>query len=314
MEQLSRATRGVIPIVPTPFDANGDMALADIPGLVDYYRRAGVCGLTILGVMGEAGKLAWGETERCVEAFLAAAGDLPVIVGASGTSLAGSAELGMWAVERGAAGVMLQPIGGAQGDDAVIRYFELFVERTGGRVPICVQDYPTASGVNLTLAAWSCISRLEPVFMLKHEPMPSLQKLSRIRRAEADGKAECVSILTSINAMHLPQELARGADGAMVGVAYTDLIVEICRRYFTGETEAASDLYDALLPLIRHENQGPFGLAVRKEILRRRGALKEARLRYPGAELEAEDLAELDVLMDRLERRLRALGVSLAVQ
>ena len=282
-------------------------------GSSSTYRNCGVCGLTILGVMGESGKLTARETERCVSAFLDAAGDCPVIVGASGTSLAASTELGVWAVEQGAAGVMLQPISGLVEDAAVVRYFELFIEKTGGSVPVCAQDYPLASGVHLSVAAWSRISRFEQVFMLKHEPMPGLQKLSRIRRAEADGTASRVSILTSNNAMHLPQELARGSDGAMVGVAFTDVIVEVCRLYSAGHAERAFDLYDAVLPLVRHESQGPFGLAIRKEILRRRGALGASKVRYPGAELDAEDLAELDAMMDRLQRRLDELAVPIRV-
>jgi 4-hydroxy-tetrahydrodipicolinate synthase len=311
MSPLSRETRGVIPIVPTPFGQGGDLALGDVGRLVDYYEACGVCGLTILGVMGEAGKLTTREIEDLVGEFLAQAdGRLPVIVGVSGSSLAASAELGTWAVERGAFGVMLQPLSGLKEDSAVAGFFEAYAEKTRGRVPVCVQDYPTASGVHLSLAAWSRISRLESVFMLKHEPFPGLQKLTRIRRAEAAGDARRICVLTSNNALHLSQELARGADGAMVGVAYTDLIREVCGLYWEGLTDRAYDLYDALLPLIRHESQGPFGLAIRKEILRRRGALTSNTVRYPGSELDREDLLELGLLMGRLERRLSELSIA----
>jgi 4-hydroxy-tetrahydrodipicolinate synthase len=64
------------------------------------------------------------------------------------------------------------------------------------------------------------------------------------------------------------------------------------------------------LPLIRHESQGPFGLAIRKEILRRRGALTSNTVRYPGSELDREDLLELELLMGRLERRLSELSIA----
>lgn len=309
METLSRDTRGVIPIVPTPFEPSGAVAFGDVPGLVDYYERCGVIGLTILGVMGEANKLTAGETDGIVDAFLEAAkGRLPVVVGVTGPSLAGSVELARRSVERGAAGVMLQAMTGLKDDDGVVGYFKAFVDQTGGAVPVCVQDYPTASGVHLSLEAWCRLSALDAVFMLKHEPFPGLQKLTRIRAAEAAGRARRVSILTSNNAMHLSQELGRGADGAMVGVAYSDLIVKICRLHREGRVEAAHDLYDAVLPLARHENQGPFGLALRKEILRRRGALTHNTVRYPGAQLDATDLAELDGMMARLARRLAELA------
>jgi 4-hydroxy-tetrahydrodipicolinate synthase len=97
----------------------------------------------------------------------------------------------------------------------------------------------------------------------------------------------------------------------MVGVAYQDAIVRICSLYWSGKIEAAFDLHDALLPLIRHEKQGPFGLAIRKEIMRRRGAMNTNFVRYPGSRLDARDLAELDVVIDRFEARLAELAIVL---
>lgn len=313
MSALSRATTGVIPIVPTPFLPDGSINFSDIPRLVDYYRRCGVVGLTILGVMGEAQKLSASETLDVLRAFLAAAGELPVIVGVSGTSLAGPMEVGEQAVGAGAAGVMLQPMTGLAGDAAVVEYFTKFAERTQGRVPVCVQDYPQASGVTITVDAWCAISKLPAVFMLKHEPPAGLGKLSAIRAAESAGKAERVAILTSQNALHLPQELERGADGAMVGVAVTDVVRTVVDLFRAGDRTRAFDVFDAVLPLIRHETQGAFGLAVRKEILRRRGALSDGSLRYPAAKLNATDLGELDRLLERAVARLDALGLSFAL-
>jgi 4-hydroxy-tetrahydrodipicolinate synthase len=312
MNILSRQSRGVIPIVPTPFDDEGRVDLASIPKLIAYYQACGVIGLTILGVMGEASKLTQGETEDVVETFVShAKGRLPVIVGVSGTSLAASAALALWSQERGAFGVMLQAMSGLQGDDALVTYFEMFAERTQKQCPICVQDYPVSSGVHMSVAAWRRIAKLESVFMLKHEPPAGLQKLSQIRASEKEGACPRIAILTSNNAMHLSQELDRGADGAMVGVAYTDLIVLICRLYAEGQVEKALDIYDAVLPLIRHESQGAFGLAIRKEILRRRGVLRTGHVRYPGVRLTDTDHMELTALSERLERRLKAIGVAL---
>ena len=64
-------------------------------------------------------------------------------------------------------------------------------------------------------------------------------------------------------------------------------------------------MFDVYLPLVRHEQQPGFGLAVRKEILRRRGAIRSAAVRAPGPNLDALDIAELDRLLSRLEERLK---------
>src|SRR4051794_41812150 len=56
------ALRGTWNIVPTPFLPSGELDLSSIPGLVRFVRDTGVDGMTILGVLGEAGRL--GAVER----------------------------------------------------------------------------------------------------------------------------------------------------------------------------------------------------------------------------------------------------------
>ena len=114
----------------------------------------------------------------------------------------------------------------------------------------------------------------------------------------------------------MPQELARGADGIMTGFAYPEMLVSVSALFAAGRSDEAEDLFDVYLPLVRHEQQPGFGLALRKEILRRRGAIRSAAVRPPpGPRLDAHDLTELDRLLSRLETRLResANGRRLAV-
>src|SRR5262249_51920942 len=92
---------------------------------------------------------------------------------------------------------------------------------------------------------------------------------------------------------------------AMTGFAYPEMLVSVSALFAAGHSDEAEDLFDVYLPLVRHEQQPGFGLAVRKEILRRRGAIRSAAVRAPGPKLDALDLAELDRLLSRLETRLR---------
>ena len=309
---LDAKTRGTFPIVPTPFAADGKLLLSDIARLVDYYEACGVTGLTILGVFGEAFKLSTEEMAACIKEFTrCAAGRLPVIVGVTSVGLTRSVELGRLAMEAGASGAMLQPTVGLHQEDALVVFFERFVLQSSGGVPLCVMDDPQSSNVQISLAAWCRISQLPPVFMLKHEPLPGLPQLSQIMRAQAQGEARKVAVFSSSNAMYLPQELERGTNGTMVGVAYSDAIARICQLYWQGDVDGAADLHDAVSPIIRQEKQSQYGLAVRKEILRRRGALTSNSLRYPGVVLDTQDLADLDRLMMRLERRLAELSITL---
>ena len=101
---------------------------------------------------------------------------------------------------------------------------------------------------------------------------------------------------------------ALGADGAMTGFAWPEMLVQVYELFAAGKTEEAEDLFDIYLPLVRHEQQPAIGLALRKEVLFRRGAIKSPRQRAPGSSLTATDRGELDGLIQRLERRLAASG------
>jgi len=82
------------------------------------------------------------------------------------------------------------------------------------------------------------------------------------------------------------------------------MLVSVCALFRAGRNDEAEDLFDVYLPLVRHEQQPGFGLAVRKEILRRRGAIRSAAVRAPGPKLDADDIAELDRLLARLEKQV----------
>lgn len=301
--------RGIIPIVPTPFTDTGELALDDMRRLVDYYAECGVVALTILGRRGEAEKLSSVETDTTIATFLdAARGKMPVIVGTLGP-ISRLVEVGNFAMEHGAAGLMFRAQTGLKSDDAVVSFFERFVDVTNGAIPICVQDDPKDSKVDLSLAAWCRISQLQQVFMLKFEPTPSLQRLGRIIDAGRRGEAKVVSVMPSSNGQHLPQHLARGASGCMPGFSYTDLLVAVCDLYWSGDIEQAMDVHDALAPLMRYKAEFP--MVARKELLRRRGVIGSSHVRYPGAQLDRADLAELDLIVTRTERRLAELGVEI---
>ena len=175
----------------------------------------------------------------------------------------------------GAAGVMIAPIPGLKTDDQVFAYWEHVLNALGPDIPVSYQDYPQTTTF---LSSVSVLNRLIADFpnfvMLKHEEAPGLPKITKLREQSNSGKARRVSILVGNGGLYLPQELRRGADGAMTGFAYPEMLVSVVRKFQAGDVEGAEDLFDAYLPILRHEQQSGFGLAIRKEILRRRGAIR----------------------------------------
>jgi len=300
------AWRGVFVISATPFAADGSLDLESTDRLVDFYLERGVHGLTILGIMGEAPKLSHEESVTFARRVVRrVAGAVPVIVGVSHPGLDNLLRLARDVMDAGAAGVMVSPAMGLRTEEQVQGYLARVAGALGPGVPLCLQDYPQASGVYLSVETLRRLFEAFPTIeVFKHEDCPGLAKLSRVRAA-ADATGRHVAILVGNGGLYLPQELARGADGVMTGFAYPEMLVGVWERFSAGDLEGAEDLFDAYLPLVRYEQQPGFGLAVRKEILCRRGAIKSPAVRQPGPALDAVDVKELDRLLARLERRLR---------
>ncbi len=298
---LTADARGVFVIAATPFHDNGAIDQDSIDTLVDFYVRCGVSGMTILGVMGEFQKLSETETMEVARRFIrAAAGRIPVVVGVSNPGTDQLVRLAHGSMEAGAAGVMVMPVAGLRTDEAVTGYLGGVMQALGPAIPVCVQDYPQLSGVWFSADCFCrLVDRFPQIVMFKHEEAPGLRKLSAIRAC--DGKQRrYISILCGNGGIHLPQEYLRGADGAMTGFAFPDMLADMDRLFRSGQAETAEDLYDLHLPLLRHELQAGIGLAIRKEILRRRGAIASAAARAPAPRLDADDIAELDRLLERL--------------
>jgi len=307
---LTRDARGVYPIAITPFHDDGALDLESTDRLTDFFLQCGVPGVTLLGVMGEGNKLSDAEGMTLLQHVLKRAnGRMHIIVGASHTGFDNLANFAKRAMDAGAAALMLAPPAGLKTEEQVFTWFDAAIARVGSETPIVLQDFPQNTGVFLSVNTLDALVRQHAsIKVIKHEEGSALRKVTRLRAQEANGARERVSILVGNSGIHLPQELQRGADGANTGVAFPEMLIEVCRRFAEGEATRGEDLYDLFLPLIRHEQQPGFGLAIRKEIFRRRGLITCARARTPGPALDAVDQAELTGLLDRLDRKLRDAG------
>lgn len=310
MTLLNETARGVYVIAVTPFTETGALDLDSADRMVEFYLDKGATGLTLLGMMGEAPKLTADESRMLVRRVLArTAARVPVVVGVSGPGLAAMGELTKAVMDDGAAGVMVAPPGTLRTDDQIVSYYDMVAEAVGTTTPLVLQDFPLSTGVQITPAVISkIVGRLPNMVMLKHEDWPGLAKLTAIRAASDNGTVRRISILVGNGGVFLPEELTRGADGAMTGFAYPEMMVDVWRAHAAGEVERAHDLFDAYLPLARYEQQPGPGLAIRKYILAKRGAIASAALRKPGAVLSAADIADVERLTRRQTRRLKEIG------
>ncbi|WP_278874995.1 dihydrodipicolinate synthase family protein [Paracoccus yeei] len=306
-QRIGRDSSGVFIIAATPFTDNGEIDHDSLRRLVDFYAGHGVTGLTILGMMGEANKMTPEERRAVIDTVIDQAAGLPVIVGVSDAGMRNLTDLAAHAMDRGAAGVMVAPAAGPAREDRIEGYFRAVAQALGPDVPMVFQDFPLATGLPVSAALIRRLSSdLPQMVMLKHEDWPGLSKITALRADEKTPGTPRLSILVGNGGLYLPQELQRGADGAMTGFAYPEALVQTVALHRAGQPDAAEDFFDRYLPILRHEQQPGFGLAVRKHVLMRRGAIASAATRAPGPKLGAIDIAEVERLMARLETRLAA--------
>ncbi|MDI4656312.1 dihydrodipicolinate synthase family protein [Xanthobacter autotrophicus] len=302
--RLDATAAGLFPIAPTPFTPDGRIDEASIDTLIARYLAAGATGITVLGIMGEAPKLEPEESLHLTTRFIAGMGDLPVIVGVSAPGLAAMRWLARAAMDRGAAGVMIAPPPSLRTDDQIIGYYRQAVEAIGTDIPFVIQDYPLTLTVQMTpKVIRQIVQDHSSCVMLKHEDWPGLEKISTLRGFQTDGSMRPISILTGNGGLFLDFEMERGADGAMTGYAFPEMLADVVRLSRAGRRDEAHDLFDAHLPLLRYEQQQGVGLAVRKYVLMRRGFIASDAQRKPGSALSATARAEVDYLLARLAAR-----------
>jgi 4-hydroxy-tetrahydrodipicolinate synthase len=198
--------------------------------------------------------------------------------------------------ELGADAVMVAPPQGLKALEAVVEYYAAVSE--AARLPVVIQDEPVTTQVTMPAPFIVRLATEVPrVEAVKLEEAPTPPKIGALSGALPPG----VAIFGGLGGVYFFEELSRGAAGAMTGFPYPEALREIQAHFVAGRRAAARELFYRWLPLIRYESQPGSvpgtSLAIRKEILRRRGWLTTARVRPPARALDAGTLAELDEIL-----------------
>jgi 4-hydroxy-tetrahydrodipicolinate synthase len=288
---------GVYSVLPTPFSPNGDLDEASLRRVVKLFLDAGVNGLTALGVTGEVARLDDRERARVLEVVLDEVnGRVPVVAGTTADGTRTCIGYSRQAREAGASAVMVSPPRMVKlNSDAVVRHYLALAEAVD--IEIVIQDYPPISGYAMEPALLVRVAREIPkARTIKLEDPPTPFKTSRI--LESLGGDLTVRIFGGLGGVFLLEELMAGATGAMTGFAYPELLVRIVSLFREGRGDDAADVFYQAVPLMRFEFQEGIGMAIRKEVLHRRGALASAATRAPAARLDDTTRKALDRVLD----------------
>ncbi|MGV2907835.1 dihydrodipicolinate synthase family protein [Achromobacter sp. AGC25] len=295
--------RGVFTICPTPFDDALKVDADSIRTLVDFLLETGVTGLAILGFLGELHKLSNEERRQVLKTFVDHTdGRVPVWVGVRAHGIAGAIEQAREAQDLGAAAVFAAPLDNAN-DALLFDYYKAVADAV--RIPVVIHDFPDSFGTEIRPEVVARLGREGGVHMIKMEEPPVAQKISRIRELVPD---EDMLIFGGLGGVYFLEELQRGAVGTMTGFAFPEILVAIYERYARGDKAGAAAIFDRYCPLIRYEFQPKIGLALRKYVYQRRGAIKSYALRSPGMRIDPVTAAELEATVARVGLSLAATG------
>jgi 4-hydroxy-tetrahydrodipicolinate synthase len=301
---FSLQLEGVYSVLPTPFTPAGDLDDKSLRRVIDLFIEAGVNGVTALGVTGEVARLTDDERRHVLEVVVEHVnGRIGVVAGTTAEGTRTCIGYSRHARETGATAVMVSPPRMPKlNSDAVVRHFTTLAESVD--IEIVVQDYPPISG--FAMEPW-LLARLAKEIprarTIKLEDPPTPFKTSRILQACGDVS---VRIFGGLGGVFLLEELLAGATGAMTGFAFPEILVRIVSLYRAGKVDEAADVFYKAVPLMRFEFQEAIGMAIRKEVLHRRGALASPATRLPAAALDQTTREALDRVMKYTEQFSRA--------
>lgn len=287
---------GIFNILATPFTSDYEVDYDSLKNLVQFQMDIGAHGLTILGVLGEAAKLSIDERKAVMDTVIETVnGAIPIVVGTSHQDTDTCIELSSSAFVSGADGVMIAPpYMDDKSDPAILALYSKIAETIDQ--PIVVQDFPPINDVIMSPDLLVQIADAIPnARYLKLEDPPLMQKISAIRE-----RTDKFEIFGGLGGMFLLEELQRGGSGTMTGFAFTEILVAIFDLFNSGKLEDAEAIFDKYVSLIRYENQPQINLTVRKEFLKRRGAMAHATLREPFKPIDAGTHEEISWLLKRV--------------
>ena len=280
--------RGVWGILATPFDETGAVEPGSMPRQIELFARAGARGVVALGVFGEAARLDATERRAVGHAALDGAAEhgLGTVVGITtidreetiaqaleavlvAREVAGDAALAPGGLLRG---LMVQVPSADPG--TLVDHMSAVHEATGAG--IVVQDYPRSSGIEIDASVLAdAVAPLPFVVAVKAESTPTPPAVATL-------VAGCgAAVFGGLGGVGLIDELTAGAAGAMTGFSFPEGLAATCAAFERGGSDAARDVWAPWMPLAIFEQQDGLALAIRKEILHRRGILAHPTARPP---------------------------------
>ena len=297
---------GIVPIVPTPFTQDQQIAWDEFPALIEFAIGAGASAVCLPAYASEFYKLSEDERLSLVsEAVRNAAGRIPVVGQVNYPFAELAAQMAKRCQQSGASAIAVSvPRQFALRERDLHRYFERILRSI--EVTLIIQDF-NPGGPSLTPEFIVALNAQYPHFryVKLEEPLMG-SKVERILR-HTNGQ---VGVLEGWGGMYTLELTRSGICGVMPGLALTDLLARTFRLARDGKLKQAYEIFQGVLPQIVFslQNMELFHHA-EKRLLKARGVLLQTHVRDASLELDPKDAEHIDFLNVAILELLARLGM-----
>ena len=295
---------GVLPVLPTPFLASGEIDYSSFGKVIAYAVGCQVDGVVYPGLASEYEQLTH-EERLATTAFVAEElnGRVPFVVGASATTLELAIQYATAGLEVGAVCAMVMaPNIFASDMRATTEFFGKLA--ASANIPIMVQNAPAPIGAALSVDNVVSLLNMEPrLRYVKEETMPCGQRIEQIL---AHAPKSLIGIFGGAGGRHIIDELNRGSLGTFPASEVTEGHVALVEAHRSGDADRARDIFQRMLPILNM--QAVFRCNLTKQVLLLRGLVESASVRAPGPVMDVQDIEELRRYWPLVEDLTGALG------
>lgn len=285
--------KGMYTALLTPMDERGDIDFASLSRLIKHQLDSGAQGFYACGSTGEAFLLSMEERKGVLEAVIGStARRAKVIAHAGCIGTRDSIELAVHAERAGADAVSAVAPFYYKADIQELRqHYEAIMSAVS--IPMLIYHFPGATGVNLTLDFYECMSRHPQCLGVKFTSM-NLFEMQQIR-ARCGDRFLIMNGHDEVYASSVPM----GSDGA-VGSTFNimpSLYAEMHALAVAGQWTKLPEMQTQANEVIAHMLQYDV-IPYEKAILYLQGVLETATVRSPLKRLTTEELANITEFYD----------------
>jgi dihydrodipicolinate synthase/N-acetylneuraminate lyase len=299
------ALGGVIPVLETPFTAEGEVDRDSFVRVVEHVIATGVRGVMFPGYASEVLKLNDRERRDLIGDLLGVTNDRPdvaAIISTPDHATRLAVDWAEWAAGSGADAVnVLPPYLLGPSTAGVLDHLHQ-VAAAVAPLPVIVQYAPQQTGTTLTAADLVSLASDQPnivaVKVESNSPGPMIRELL--------GTGTGLAAWVGSAGLFWPEAARSGASAVQPGCSFGEVYVELGRRWERGDLDGFDELHAALRPyLLEWMQHVELIVQVEKVVSVRRGLIGSATCRAPGFDLDAHQVARIDRFLVEFEPWLR---------